>query len=599
MLQYLKKIRDLLTPAELRRGYLLFVMITIMALLEVGGVASIMPFMKVLANPEAVETNRWLNAMYTLLGFKEPKSFLFFLGVLVFFALVLSISFKALTTYALLRYTNMRNYSLSKRLVAGYLCQPYEWFLNRHSADLGKSILSEVGQVISGALIPMMQFIANSIVALALLGLLIAVDPMLALIVAVGVGGAYGLIYSFMRRYLVQIGQDRVMANRERFGVVQEAFGGIKDIKVLALENAMVNRFDGPAKRFARCQVSSQLVSQLPRFGLEVIAFGGILAVVLYFMTTRGGLQQTLPVIALYAFAGYRLMPALQQVYLNLSKIRFAGPALDALHHDLTQLGRGERNSCAQQVPKPLGVSKYIRLEGLHYTYPSAESPALNNLNFTIEAYTTVGLVGATGSGKSTTVDVILGLLRPSAGLLRVDGEPITTENLRSWQRTIGYVPQHIYLADDTVAANIAFGLPPNVIDQEAVERAARIANLHEFIVSDMPGGYDARVGERGLRLSGGQRQRVGIARALYHDPQVLVMDEATSALDNLTEQAVMEAVHNLGNRKTIILISHRLSTVRECDQIFLLEKGRLVGQGCFDELCAKNARFRSLARNI
>ena len=592
------KIIELLSPAERRRGYLLLAMITVMALLEVVGVASIMPFMSVLANPEVVETNAHLNAVYNALGFEEPRSFLFFLGWVVFAALVLSTGFKALTTYALVRYTQMRNYTLSKRLVAGYLHQPYDWFLNRHSADLGKSILSEVGQVINGTLIPLMQLIAHGAVVIALVGLLIAVDPWLALVAMASLGGAYALIYLSLRGYLDRIGRDRVVANRERFETVQEAFGGIKEVKVAALEGAMIHRFDGPAKRFAHHQASSQVISLMPQFALQIIAFGGILVLVLYLMAARGGFQQAMPIIALYAFAGYRLMPALQNVYANLSKLRFADAALNTLYNDFTRLGPDSQGSLSRQCPVPLGVNNAIELDHLRYSYPGAERPALRNLTLTIPARTTIGLVGATGSGKTTTVDIILGLLTPGAGTLKVDGTPITVDNVCAWQRNIGYVPQHIYLADDTVAANIAFGQPPERIDQAAVERAARIANLHDFVVSDMPQGYATRVGERGVRLSGGQRQRIGIARALYHDPEVLILDEATSALDNLTEQAVMEAVHNLGHRKTIILIAHRLTTVRECDTIFLLEKGELKGQGSFDELTVANERFRAMAAN-
>ena len=596
MLKTLKKLLYLLTPSERRRGYLLLVMITLMALLELVGIASIMPFMSVLANPEVLETNARLNTVYTALGYEDPSTFLLFLGWVVFAALLLSIGFKALTTYALVRFTQMRNYTISKRLVSGYLRQPYDWFLSRHSADLGKSILSEVQQVVNDALIPLLQLIAHGAVVTALLILLIAIDPSLALAAISGLGCAYAVIYFSLRGYLDRIGQDRVKANRERFEAVQEAFGGIKDVKVSALEYAMLQRFDDPAKRFASYQASSQVISQLPRFALEIIAFGGILVVVLYLMAARGGFQEALPIIAIYAFAGYRLMPALQQVYANLSKLRFAAAALDSLHKDLSLLGPDTQGSMNSERSEPLGIKQAIELDHLDYSYPNSERAALHNLSLSITARTTVGLVGATGSGKTTTVDIILGLLTPNKGLLKVDGVPITADKVRAWQRTLGYVPQHIYLSDDTVAANIAFGVQPENIDQFAVERAARLANLHEFIINDMPQGYATRVGERGVRLSGGQRQRIGIARALYHDPEVLILDEATSALDNLTEQAVMEAVQNLGHRKTIILIAHRLTTVRACHTIFLLDKGELTGQGTFDELTETNDRFRAMA---
>lgn len=597
MRQNLKKILDLLSPAERRRSYLLLAMIAVMALLEAVGVASIMPFMSLLADPEAVVTNPYLAAVHAQLGFSDSNRFLFFLGLVVFVALMTSVSFKAVTTYALLRFTHMREYSLSKRLVAGYLRQPYEWFLSRHGADLGKTVLSEVDQVIRGTLIPVMQAIANGAVVIALLILLVVADPLLALLVSLSLGGTYAAIYIMLRRYLARIGVDRVESNRERFEAVQEAFGGIKDVKVAGLEGAMLKRFDGPAKRFAQHKATSEVAGQLPRFVLQIIAFGGVLAIVLYLLAARGSLEEALPVIGLYALAGYRLLPSLQAVYQQLSKMRFSGAAIDSLHKDLQQLDATAYLPLAKGQ-LPLGLWNEIRLENVRYAYPTAERAALEGLTLQIPARTTVGFVGATGSGKTTTVDIILGLLVPQQGRLVVDGQMIDATNVRAWQRTIGYVPQHIYLADDTVAANIAFGIPADQIDMAAVERAARIANLHRFVTEEMPKGYATRVGERGVRLSGGQRQRIGIARALYHDPEVLIMDEATSALDNLTEQAVMEAVHNLANRKTIIMIAHRLTTVRNCDCIFMLERGRLVAQGRYDELVETSASFRAMTAN-
>ncbi|MFO7641726.1 MAG: ABC transporter ATP-binding protein [Candidatus Competibacteraceae bacterium] len=571
-------------------------MVLVMAVLDMVGVASIMPFMAVLANPEVVETHRYLQAVYQRLGFSDTPSFLFFLGVVVFVALVVATAGRALTTYATVRFTQMRNYSLSRKLVAGYLGQPYEFFLNRHSADLGKSVLAEVEQVIGGALMPAINLVSHGAVALALLGLLIVLDPVLALTVTVVLGGAYGLIYLVLRRYLHRLGQDLLQANRSRFTEVQEAFGGIKDIKVLGLEGEFLQRFEGPANRYARTMAARAVVQQMPRFALEIVTFGGLLLVILYLLAGAGGLQQALPVIAVYAFAGYRLMPALQNIYSQAAALRFAGPMLDALHRDLVALDPAGRAALSRHRVAPLGLSTGLSLREIGYTYPGADRPVLAGLTLTVPARATVGLVGATGSGKTTLVDLILGLLPPEQGELWVDGQRLTAENRRAWQRTIGYVPQHIYLADASVAANIAFGVPEGRIDAAAVERAARIANLHEFVVGQLPRGYATTIGERGVRLSGGQRQRIGIARALYHDPELLILDEATSALDNLTEQAVMEAVRCLGHRKTIILIAHRLTTVRECDQIFLLENGRLEGQGTFEELTRQNTRFRAMA---
>lgn len=595
MLNTVTKILDLLSARERRRGILLLGMILIMALLETVGVASIVPFMAVLTDPRITEQQPQLAWLYSRLGFADIRTFQLFLGLIVFVALIVSVSFKALTTYALLRFTHMRSHSLARRLVEGYLHQPYEWFLNHHTADIGKAVLSEVQQVVTGALVPMMQLVAHGAVAVSLLLLLVFVDPVLAGVVAVGLGGAYALVYVLLRDFLARIGTERLQANRERFTAVQEAFAGIKAVKAGGMETHFLRRFETPSLRFARRQAAMQMANQLPRFAFEAIAFGGILLIAMYLMARAEGVQQVLPILALYAFAGYRLMPALQQIYSQLAQLRFAAPALESIHGDLMSIPFSGPGDFATYATTPLPLSSRVKLDQVTYCYPNTERCAVRSLSMEIPARTSLGLVGTTGSGKTTTVDVILGLLECQTGQLLVDDVVITHHNLRRWQQTIGYVPQDIHLADDTIAANIAFGLPAAKINQEAVLRAARIADLHDFVMGELPSGYATMIGERGVRLSGGQRQRVGIARALYPDPELLILDEATSSLDNLTEQAVMDAVRNLSHQKTIVVIAHRLSTVRDCDQIVMLEQGVVVGRGTFDELLDQNTRFRHM----
>ena len=449
--------------------------------------------------------------------------------------------------------------------------------------------------VISHGIKPIMNLITFSAITIMLIILLILVDPKLSLIVGFILGSAYGIVYKFTRSFLKRIGDERMKANEERFTIITEAFGAAKEIKIGGLEQVYTKRFSGPAKLSAQHSASSQLVSNLPRFFLEAIAFGGLVLMVLYLMSRSGTFIEALPIISLYAFAGYRLMPAIQQIYVSLTQLRYIGGSLDALYEDLINI-----QSIKQNYDYPsLLLKKNISLNHIHYHYPNSSRTALKNIKISIPARTTVGLVGSTGSGKTTLVDIILGLFEAQQGTLEVDGQVISKHNVRSWQSSIGYVPQQIFLADDTVAANIAFGTDSKDIDQEAVKNAAKIANLHEFVINELPLKYNTTIGERGVRLSGGQRQRIGIARALYHSPQVLILDEATSALDNLTEQAVMDAVHNIGKNITIILIAHRLSTVKKCDTIFLLEKGELKSQGTFEELAKVSDHFRTTTSKI
>jgi ABC-type multidrug transport system fused ATPase/permease subunit len=410
-------------------------------------------------------------------------------------------------------------------------------------------------------------------------------------------GGGFALVQLLVRRRLTRLGETRRRSVRTRFRIVQEALGGAKDVKVLGLEEQFLTRFQEPARAIARTTIRFDLISKTPPMAMQALLFGGMLLVVIYLMTSYGDFDSVLPLVALYAFAGYRLLPAIQNVSTNMSALRYREPAVNSLKKELDEAPPPPtKNEREASLRERVSLDRAILLENVSYSYPSAARPAVRNLTLRIEANTTVALVGPTGSGKSTTADIILGLLRPQNGALRIDERVIDRTLESAWRRIVGYVPQQIFLVDGTVAQNIAFGMPTESIDQEAVERAARIANLHDFIVNEMPDGYATAIGERGVRLSGGQRQRIGIARALYRDPAVLIMDEATSALDNLTEHAVMEAVHHLSRRKTIILIAHRLSTVRDCDCIHMLENGELTGSGTYDELVEQHERFRAMA---
>ena len=593
----LKNFLYLLNPHERKRAGVLLFMILIMALLDMIGVASVLPFMAVLTNPDVIETNIILNKsfkFFQLFGVKNHQQFLFGLGVCVFILLVFSLLFKALVSYVQVQFIQMRQYSIGKRLVTGYLQQPYSWFLSRNSADLGTRVLSEVSKVVGGGLRPLMMLIANSMVAITITTLLIIADPKLAIAVTFSLGAAYGVVYKFVRDYLDRIGKESLRSNELRFTAISEAFGAAKEVKIGGLEQTYIKRFSDSSQIFAKHSATSTVINQLPRFALEVVAFGGIMLLILYMMSQTGNFNKALPIITLYAFAGYRLMPALQQIYASFTQLAFVRPSLESLIDDLKNLKQNEKN----QDQGVLIFNNLIKLKNINYNYPNTSRTALKDISLSIPVKTSVGLIGATGSGKTTIVDIILGLLEPQRGSIEVDGQIITQKNTRAWQRLIGYVPQHIYLSDDTVTANIAFGVNAEDVNQDNVEKVCKIANLHKFVVNELPDKYQTTIGERGVRLSGGERQRIGIARALYHNPKVLILDEATSSLDNQTEKVVMEAVNNLSKDITIILIAHRLSTVKKCDQIFLLEKGELKNYGTFEELININENFRKNVNN-
>lgn len=575
-MQKLKKLLFLLTSTERNYAGILLLMILVVALLETIGVASILPFIAVLTNPELIETNLFLNKIFqssSIFGVDSNKKFLLFLGIMVFFVLLFSLIIKSLTVYFQSRFVDMREFTIGKKLIQGYLHQPYSWFLSRHSADLGKTILSEVQQLINGGMNPMFELISRSVTAIAIIILLMIVDLKLAIIVGASLSICYGIIYRYTRLYLKQIGKSRLDNNQSRFTTVSEAFSAAKEVKAGGLEQTFIDKFSKSALIYAQAQASSKILSQIPRYAIEVIAFGGIMLIILYLMLQYGNFDSALPVVSLYVFAGYRLIPAFQQIYQSVTQITYNSPAIDKIYNDIRNLKPIEKN----QDQNIITLKKSIYLKNISFTYPNTEKASLKDIDIKIEANTTVGLIGPTGCGKTTTVDIILGLLEPQNGELEIDGKIINKKNLRSWQRSIGYVPQHIYLSDDTVSANIAFGQPVKEINQEAVQKAAKIANLHDYITNELPNKYETTIGERGIKLSGGQRQRIGIARALYHNPKLLIMDEATSSLDNQTEKAIMDAVNMLSKNITIVLIAHRLNTLKDCDTIFELQNGKIL----------------------
>tara|TARA_Y100000768_G_scaffold63599_1_gene43738 strand:- start:40054 stop:41811 length:1758 start_codon:yes stop_codon:yes gene_type:complete len=583
-MKFLKDWIYILSPDERKKTFLLLFMIVVMALVDMLGVASILPFMAVLINPEIVESNYFLNIMYQFsynFGIVDKKDFLIFLGFLVFAVLIISLTIKAITTYALVRFVQMREYSISKRLLEGYLHQPYSWFLSRHSADIGKTILSEVGEIIGNGLKPLLDLIAKSMIVFAIVILLFLANPKLALAVGITIILSYGIIFYFLQNILFKLGKERLKNNEVRFKVVSEAFGAAKEIKISGLENTFVRLFSNSSHIIARNIATSEVIATLPRFFLEAVAFGGIILIILYIMAFTGSINSAIPIISLYVFAGYRLMPAIQQIYFSSTRMKFVGPTFNKVVNDLKKLNP----NLPKDNKKNLLFNKKIELKNITYSYPNSSRLALKEINLTIPKKSLVGLIGQTGCGKTTTVDVILGLLEPKTGTLEVDEKIINSQNVRSWQSSIGYVPQQIYLSDDTVSANIAFGVNHKNINQDLVKRVSKIASLHGFVTNDLPEQYQTKIGERGVRLSGGQRQRIGIARALYHNPKILVLDEATSALDDETEKAVMNAINSLSNDITIILIAHRLNTLRNCDIIFKLHGGQIIEKGAFNKI--------------
>lgn len=595
----IKKAWALLDAREKRHAWIVLGVILVGAMSSAVMVGSIMPFLAVLAAPSRIETTPALSWAYDTFGFTSIYSFLIALGIGSFAVILLSSLIQIAKTWAVTRFTTMRVHSISHRLLGAYLGQPYAFFLNRHSGEMGPRILSESSQVVQQFLLPIADFIAAVLTTLAIVGLLIWVEPVVASIAFAVLGGIYGAVYLFTRRKLKLLGQVRVAANRERFRMANEALTGIKDIKLLGRELAYQTRYARPSLRMAKTLVLSNVFSSVPPLALQAMALGGIILLCVVLIDPAGiasgaALGSLLPVLGVFAFAGQKLMPELSRIYGSLAKMQAGTAAVDAVHEDLVLHNKQGRT--LKDAPEAIGLKEYLLLDGISFTYPDADRAGVHNVTLTIRAGEKIGIVGSTGAGKTTLADLVLGLLEPYAGRMVADGTLIGEDTLRAWTAGVGYVPQDIFLTDAPIAENIALGIDPQEIDYARMHKAARIAQIDGFICRELPEGYQTHIGERGIRLSGGQRQRIGIARALYHDADLIVFDEATSALDNLTEREVMGAIDALPGDKTVLMIAHRLSTVKRCDRIIVMEKGRVVGCGSWTVLMKSNVAFQRIA---
>ncbi|HEX7338817.1 MAG TPA: ABC transporter ATP-binding protein [Rhodanobacteraceae bacterium] len=567
----LKKLWAIFTPAERRKSIVMLVLIILMAVAETAGVLSLMPFLTVLGKPTVIHTNHYLAAAYHALGFTSSRSFIFALGFGSVALVVGSSAFKTITLHLINRFVHFLRHSISARLLSRYLHQPYEFFLTRNPSILARNVLSEVDQLQGQLIRPVAQLIAQGSIVVAMTVLIFVYDPITAIAIVAVLGVLYGGIYGAVRKRLKHIGQARHTANGARYKACNEALGGIKDLKVTQSAAAYQDAFNHASREFSRHSATNETLAQSPLYLVEATGISLVIVLAMVLLRQSNDIGHVLPALGLYGFAAYRMLPSAQIMYRGFANLKFTSASLTSIHHDLGLADDATIPTATTIVPQ-----QAIRLENIHYAYPSApDKPVFNGFDLTIPARQSTGIAGKSGAGKSTLMDLLLGLLHPVQGTLSVDGVVIDASNASAWQRAIGYVPQHIYLADASVAQNIAFGIAEDAIDMQAVERAARAAQIHDFVTNELPQSYATPVGDRGIRLSGGQRQRIGIARALYRDPAVLFFDEATSALDNETEAALNDAIARLSGDKTIVVIAHKEASLRSCSHVVQLHAAK------------------------
>ena len=587
-------VRDLVSRREARQAALLLVCMLVTAVTEVVGIAGLLPLVSVVTQPQLIHTNRWLSWLYDGLRFHATQTFVMFLGAIFLALYVLTYACSAFTYWLCLRFSLRMSDRLSTALLTSYLRRPYAWLIGHNSTDLTRTVLDDADKLVERFILRGTTAAARAITALFICAGLLWINPMVALTTAAVLSVLYHLIYRTFERRVDALGKLRLTANARRYKAVVEALGAVKEARCLHGLRHFVQGFRDPQVHYSRLMARQRLIAEYPRYFTETLAVAGIVCVLLFFAASETTSARAFPLITLYIMATWRLVPALQTIYSDLVEIQFYMPLLQRIHAELVDASPDAgRDDDTERV----ALARDIRLRSVSYAYPGCVAQAVRDVALDIPKDAAVALVGATGSGKSTLADIITGYLTPQSGRVEIDGHPLTPANVRGWQKNIGYVPQDIYVIDDTVRRNVALGLPDERIDDAAVERACRAAGIHDLVAGSLEHGYDSVLGERGVSLSGGQRQRIGIARALYHDPQVLILDEATSSLDNRTEYTVMQAIQELAHRKTLIVIAHRLTTVQACDRVYVLDGGSVVSQGTFFELLETSDHLRKLAR--
>ena len=574
-----------------RQLALLFALMLLSSLSETVSLGALFPFLGALSNAEKLLANPRWQPLLSLADIESTLQLVTGFAVAFIATIVLAAGLRILALTARTRLAAAIGSDISCQIYRNTLQQPYRFHVQHNSSDLIQMVTVDTNRLVTNVLNPLLTLLMDGLLVPILVGALILIDGRIAMSAGAILGGTYAVIYRTRRRLLYRNSQVITQAGQRRIKAVQEGIGGIRDVLLSNTQDYFLYTYQDAESSLKRAKATNLLVATTPRHVIEAIA---MTAIALLALTLRrdGDFSQVVPVLGSLALGAKRLLPALQGVFSAFATVQGARASLTRV---LTSLQRPVDPLLMLPPPaEPMVLEKELHLEHVWFRYSDDTNWVLQDLNLSITARTTVGFVGSTGSGKSTTVDLIMGLLQPQKGMIWVDGQPLEGERLRQWQQGIAHVPQSIFLADATIAENIAFGMPKKQIDFEQVRKASQLAQIDQYI-QKLPASYDTYVGERGIRLSGGQRQRIGIARALYKKVPVIVFDEATSALDNTTEEEVMKAINELSRQFTIILVAHRLSTVEKCDQIIELGQGTVVAQGKYQELIEGSESFQKM----
>jgi ATP-binding cassette, subfamily B, bacterial PglK len=550
---------------------LVFLLSLVQGIFQVIGVTSIFPFLAIAADPERIRHSQFGLRFLALLPPMGNRELLVTTGAIAIAALLLSNAVNLLAEYARTRYAHSFGHWLRVQLLGKMASQPYGYFLQRNSGDLLKKVVGDVMNYINGVLLPLLDSIARGLTAVLLLVTLFLVQPVIALSAALGLGAFYLIIFRLLARKRQEANEGFGRAFSGSYRDAQQMLSGIKPIKVHRAEEHFLSKFTRHSAVVAQMSARVPIVANSARYLVEPLAFGGLVLAVVVLAVRGRDFSDILPNLGVMAVAGYRLVPTLHLLYSQVTQVTSMRYSLDEVFEEFAAAERDGKSRNVQisfGKARPIDWHDAITLDEVSFIYPRTNRSVLDRFSVTIPKNTSIGFIGPTGSGKSTLIDLLLGLHWPTSGRMLIDGKPLTPELIPSWQATIGYVPQEIFLIDDTIARNIALGVPDNEIDHPRLQEVCAMAQILDFIETELRNGFQTTVGERGVRLSGGERQRLGLARALYHRPSVLILDEATSALDTATEAKLIEGLRNLSGKLTIVTVAHRFSSVGGYDEL-------------------------------
>jgi ATP-binding cassette, subfamily B, bacterial PglK len=578
------KLWILFNNRDKKKFLLLFFMMIIAATFETVGIGLIVPFVGIVTNPSTIQKQSILSYLYNTLNFQSTNAFILF-GVFVLLTIYIVKNTYLLVFYYLqYRVIFNQKVKLSRTMLKEYLTKPYTFHLQRNSAELLRNINGEVPKIFDGILLSSFQLVTEILVMTFILTLLFFTAPLATLTSGILLSGSVLVFFKFFRNKITYLGKENQRVSREVIKWVNQGLGASKEIKVSGKESYFVDSYNRQSQIMANNTIFKNMLDQVPRLFIETLLVAVVLITMVIIVFQGTETSKLVSTMSLFAMAAFRLMPSITRIVAMLTTIRFSQPALTVVYNDLIK-GNKVKNSIHEKSSNESKTVKVnsgeraflnsINLENVYFRYPNQEDYSIKNVSLTIPIGNSVAFVGTSGAGKTTIVDIILGLLQPERGRVFVDGKELS-ELLPIWESKIGYIPQSIYLSDETIRKNVAFGIADQDIDESAVLRAIEDTQLKDFVDS-LPEGLNTVVGERGVRLSGGQRQRIGIARALYHNPEIIFLDEATSALDNETEKEIMKAIDGLKGEKTLIIIAHRLSTIENCDIVFKVDKGKLI----------------------